>query len=239
MTEETEIVQETAQEEQNDLSQPVIEAEAKAEEVSQETPKRDADHNWKQANEVLRLQKQRIEELEARMSQMAKPTEPEKDEFDSLDPEEYLTVNTARKMAEKLAEKKAEVTVKKYVQEYAQQQNIQNDESRMRSKYEDYDFVIENYALPLIKNDPALAYKVQTSKNPAEIAYKLGKLSDSYEESNMKQQTSPKAEKILKNSNRPLSGNAVGNPLKTQADTFSKMKPSEIWEMSQKYAKQV
>ena len=237
MTEETEVVQETAQEVQQDNSQPVVEAEAKSEEVSQEATKRDAEHNWKQANEVLRLQKQRIEELEARMSQMAKPPEPEKDEFDSLDPEEYLTVSAARKMAERLAEKKAEGAAKKYVQEFVQQQTIQNDESRMRSKYEDYDYVIENFALPQIKNDPALAHKVQSSKNPAEIAYKLGKLSESYEESNMKQPTSPRAEKILKNSNRPLSGNAVGNPLKTQADQFSKMKPNEVWEMSQKYAR--
>lgn len=237
MTEEKEVVQEIAQEAQETQPQTVIEAEAKQEVAPQEAPKNDADHNWRQANEVLRLQKQRIEELEARMSQMAKPAEIEKDEFADLDPEEYLTVNQARKMAEKLAEKKAEVTAKKYVQEYAQQQNLQNSESQCRSKYEDYDYVIENHVLPLLKNDPALAYRVQTSKNPAETAYKLGKISDSYEEGTMKQPTSPKAEKILKNSARPVSGNAVGNPLKSQADSFSKMKPNEVWEMSQKFAR--
>lgn len=236
MTEETQ-VQEVAQEAQENPSQPVIEAEAKQSEAPKEAPKSDVEHNWRQAQEVLRLQKQRIEELEAKMSQMEKPPEPEKDEFADLDPEEYLTVNQARKMAEKLAEKKAEVAAKKIVQEYAQQQNLQNSESHCRSKYEDYDYVIENYALPLLKNDPALAYKVQTSKNPAETAYKLGKLSDSYEEGSMKQQTSPKAEKILKNTSRPVSGNSVGNPLKTQADQFTKYKPSEIWEMSQKFAR--
>lgn len=236
MTEETQTVQETAQEEQRDQSQPVIEAQSQ--ETSKEEPRADADHNWKQANEVLRIQKQEIEYLKAQMAQMAKPQEePEKDEFADLDPEEYLTVDKARKMAEKLAEKKAAETAKKYVAEYVQQQNIQNDEARARSKYDDYDFVLENYALPLIKNDPALAYKVQTSKNPAETAYRLGKLSDSYEEGAMKQPVSPKAEKILKNASRPVSGNAVGNPLKTQADQFSKMSSQQVWEMSQKFAR--
>lgn len=237
MTEEIQ-VQEVAQEEQKVDQQPIVEAAKTAEEPSKEAPRSDADHNWRQANEVLRLQKQRIEELESKMAQMAKPQESEKDEFADLDPEEYLTVSKARNMAEKLAEKKAQEAARKIVQEYAQQQTIQNDEQRARSKYDDYDFVIENYALPLLKTDPALAYKVQTSKNPAETAYKLGKLSDSYEESNMKQPVSPKAEKILKNSSRPVSGNAVSNPLKTQADQFSKMSPQDIWAMSQKYAKQ-
>ena len=86
-------------------------------------------------------------------------------------------------MAEKTAAKQAEVMAKKYVQEYAQQQTLANDEQRARDKYDDYDYVLETYAIPLIKNDPALAYKIQSSKNPAMTAYKLGKLSDDYEES--------------------------------------------------------
>lgn len=204
--------------------------------------------NWKAANEVLRLQKQRIEDLELRLQQQAQVEKQsqvveEEDEFASLDQEDYLTVGKARHLAEKLAEKKARKAAEEIIQKYMHEQNVSNDEQRARGKYEDYDYIVENFAVPLIKNDPALAHKVMTSKNPAETAYKLGKLSDSYEEQTGKQQVSPRAEKILKNTSRPVSGAAVGSPLKTQSDQFSKLDPRnnmdrhKIWEMSERYAK--
>jgi hypothetical protein len=231
MTEETEVAQEQSQVEQQ---QTEVVQEAKAPEVQ----RKDADRNWDEAREVLRLQKQRIEDLETKLTQQApvqKQEEP--DEFEKLDPEDYMTVGKARELAKKLASKEAAQTAKQVVQEYIQQQNIVQDEQRMRSKFEDFDYVIENYAIPMIKNDPALAHKVQMSKNPAETAYRLAKISDEYEESKVKQQTSPKAEKILKNASRPTSSNAVGNTLKTQAEDFSKMSSQDIWSMSQKFAR--
>jgi hypothetical protein len=240
MEEQTNVVQELipVQEEQGQPQQSQDHIADAGEKVT-DSSQRDVDKNWERANEVLKLQKQRIEELESRIAQQPakQMVQEEPDEFDNLDPNDYLTVDKAKKLAEKLAEKKALEAAKKMVGEYAQQQNIAQDEQRARSKYEDYDYVVENFAIPLIKNDPALAYKVQNSKNPAEVAYKLGKLSDDYEESIMKQQTNPKAEKILKNASRPVSGNAVGAPLKTQADNFSKMSKQEIWELSEKYAR--
>jgi hypothetical protein len=232
MEEKTEIAEEKP---------PIQEAQLQTEEKQDEhleKPKKDADHNWQQVREVIQLQKQRIEDLEGRLSQKVEPPKQEEpDEFANLDPEDYLTVGKARSMAEKLAEKKAVQVSRQVVQEYMQQHQVTLDEQRMRSKHEDYDYVVENFAVPLIKNDPALAYKIQQSKNPAETAYKLGKISDSYEESNMKQPTSPKAEKILKNSSRPVSSNAVGSPLKNQADSFSNLSKQQVWEMAEKYAK--
>lgn len=245
----------------NETNENVQEPIAQAQEVQQEeiqssqdvaqsneqTQNNPAD-NWKAANEVLRLQKQRIEELESRIQQqthaeMQKQVVEEEDEFASLDQEDYLTVGKARHLAGKLAEKQAKKAAEEIIQKYMHEQNVSNDEQRARGKYEDYDYVVDNFAVPLIKNDPALAHKVMTSKNPAETAYKLGKLSDTYEDQMGKQQVSPRAEKILRNSSRPVSGAAVGSPLKTQADQFSKLDPREsgdrqkIWEMSQKYAK--
>lgn len=196
------------------------------------------DHNWQKANAVLSAQKRQIEELEQKLNQMNQPqVQPEIDEFDDLDQDDYMTVGKAREMANKLASKAAEKTAKRVVDEYIQQQNISNDEARMKSKHDDYDFVIENYAIPLIKNDPALAYKVQMSKNPAETAYRLGKLSDSYEAHGMKKQTSPLAEKVMKNVSRPVSSNSVSSPLKTQASDYSKMSREDVWAQSQKFAR--
>jgi hypothetical protein len=53
----------------------------------------------------------------------------------------------------------------------------------------------------------------------------------------MKQPMSSKAEKILKNSSRPVSSSAASTPLKNQAEDFSKLNPQQVWEMSQKYAR--
>jgi len=194
--------------------------------------------NWRQANEVMRYQKMRIEELERERQNASKQPPPveEIDEFANEDPDNYITVAKARSMADKAAEKKAKIYAQQAVQEYAQQQSVAISEERARTKYDDYDYVMETFALPMIKNDPALAYKIQNSKNPAETAYKLGKISDDYEGTMNKAAVSPKAEKILKNSQRPTSSNAAGT-LKTQADKYSNMSQADIWSESQKYAK--
>lgn len=219
---------------------PVQEEQVQEQVQSMPEPREDRNEvNWRQANEVMRLQKQRIDELEKerqeRLQQKIQVQE-EPDDFANEDPDNYITVAKARQMAEKAAEKKAKAFAQQAVQEYAQQQTVAMSEERARSKYDDYDYVMENFALPMIKNDPALAYKIQHSKNPAETAYKLGKLSDSYEEGMTKTAPSPKAEKIIKNSQRPTSSNAAGS-LKTQADKYANMSQADIWAESQKYAR--
>lgn len=204
----------------------------------EEAPKKAVDRNWEEVHKVLKLQKQKIEELESRVSQKSEPIKQEEpDEFANLDPEEYITAGKAKALAEKLASKQAEKAAKQYIEQYARQQNVDRDETRMRSKHEDYDYVVKNYVLPMIENDPALAYKIQQSKNPAETAYKLGKISDEYTEDAQSKQGAEKAEKILKNSSRPVSSSATGSSLKAQADNFSKMSRSDVWAMSQQYAK--
>lgn len=221
-------------------SQELQEQEINHEEGQQDSvanAKASPDH-WQAANQALRFQKQKIEELERRLTEKEKQVvEEEPDEFADLDPEDYVKVGKARQIAERIAEKKAMETARKVVQEYSQQQSLQSDEQRMRSRHEDYDYVVENFAIPLIKNDPALAYRIQSSKNPAETAYKLGKLSDEFQEESMKQQVSPKAERILKNASRPVSSNASVSPLKNQSEQFSKMSREDVWAQSQKYAR--
>ena len=234
---------EESQEEQQELAQPEVQEEIQEEiqeqtEVNQPEEKESPQEiNWKQAQQALRMQKQKIDELEARLAeqqmQRQQPAD-EPDELADLDPSDYVTVEKAQK----LAQKKAREEAKKIVSEYMQQQNLNNDEQRMRAKHADYDYVLENYAIPLIKQDPALAYKIQSSKNPAETAYRLGRLADNFEELPVANKENPKkAEKIVKNASRPTSGNALGSPLKAQADAAMSMTPAQVWEMSQKYAR--
>jgi len=243
-----EIVQEPVANAQEEQKQEVAQQVEEVQQESEKPSKKEEPDNWRAANEVLRLQKQRIEELEQRIQQQQvaqknhQPVE-EPDEFAKLDPEDYLTVGKARQLAEKLAEKKARQTAEEIVQKYMREQNVHTDEQRAREKYQDYDYVVNTFAVPLIQTDPALAHKIMTSKNPAETAYKLGKLSDSYEEQTTEQKVSPKAEKIMKNTSRPVPGAASGSPLKSQSDQFAKLDPrsssdkQKIWEMSERFAR--
>jgi hypothetical protein len=219
--------------------QPEVEQDA----VDQQSDSTRPDTNWQEARGVMASQKALIEAreaeiqaLRAHLASVARaPTtaREEPDELDDLDESEVATVGQARKLASKLAKKEA----KEIVEQYMTKHTLISDEERMRGENDDYDYVLENFAIPLIKKDPALARIVQTSRNPAQKAYQLGKLSDDYVEQSTKQQVSPKAQKILKNASRPVSANAIGAPLKNQAEDFSKLSAQDVWSMSQKYAR--
>jgi hypothetical protein len=193
-----------------------------------------AEINWEHARMALQMQKQEIEDLKQKLASQAAPkVEEELDEFAGLDPTDAITVEQAHR----LAEKKAKVAAKQIVSEYMREQNLVNDQTRMRAKFDDYDHVIDTYAIPLIKQDPALAHKIQMSRNPAETAYRLGKLADNYQEPIVSKENKQKADKILKNSGRPTSGNAIGSPLKGQVEEVTKMSPQQVWQLSQDYAR--
>lgn len=223
------------------IDEEVVEAPAETAQEEQQTAQveepKSGDYNWRQANSVMKAQQGEIEALKAHLAsvsaqrQSQAPEEP--DELDKLEPDDVITVAQARA----LAARQAKSAAKEIVEQHLAQHTLVNDEQRMRDKNDDYDYVLENFAIPLIKNDPALAYQVKNSKNPAETAYRLGKLSDGYQEQTTKQATSPKAAKIMRNVSRPVSSNAVGSPLKAQADEFTNMSPQQVWEASQKFAR--
>lgn len=221
------------------LEQVVQEPEVQEEPTSVQPPtKSNADHNWELANQVMADQKRQLEEMRQRVEALAKPKEePEVDEFADLDKSDYITVEKALEITEKKAEKKAKQAAREMVEEYINQNRILQDESRMRSSVDDYDYVVNTFVLPMIQNNPALRSEIQSSKYPAEAAYLIGKNSMHFKDTTMKKETNPKAERILKNAQRPVSGNAVGSPLKTQASDFSKMSKDDVWKQSQEYAR--
>ncbi len=236
MSEENEIEVEEQMEVAQDTSTEVIE-EVQAEEAKKPEPQKAVDHNWEQARQLMQMQKQRIEELENRQKPAVVP---EKDEFADLDPEELVTTSKALQMAKKMATRESQ-EIRKELESLQTKINLQNysaEENAMRSKHDDYDYVIDNFVRPMIKNDPAYQQMIINSKNPIQTAYKLGKLSDDYQEQPMKNNDAvQKAEKMIKNSQKPLSGNAAGGSLKGQAEKYAKMSPQDIWKESQSYAK--
>jgi hypothetical protein len=229
----------TDEQTQEEVPVEVAETQEVAEIEVPEVKESESEKNWKMAHEAMSQQKREIELLKQQLHQQQRPPEVEKDEFEDLDPQEYLTVAKARDMATKLAKKQAQEAARSAIQEYSQQQTLANDEEKARAKYEDYDYVIEKYAKPMINNDPAIAHKIMQSRNPAQTAYKLAKLeaNEEVEKAPAKPLVAP--EKVLKNAKRPVSANAVGNSLQAQADQYSKMSKDDIWTQSQKYAKQV
>lgn len=227
MSEETEVIEEQ-----------VVNQDQEVAAETQADSKTSAQVNWAEARQVMEAQKAELETLKRQMAEMSAPKQQapaeEPDEFADLDPSEYVTVDKAQRLAEKKAKQAAQQIVSQYINQDKAQRHLNESEAKAREKYDDYDYVINTYVLPAIKNDPALAHKIQNSKDPAAVAYKLGKLDMSEQET---APANPKAEKILKNASRPVSGNAVSQPLKKQADEFAKMSQADIWKLSESYAK--
>ena len=224
-----------------DIPQTQVE-EQQAESVAEtQRPEAKQDHNWKEANRVLKSQKQELDALRQQLEEMKVASKPvEVDEFASLDPDDAITVAQARKLAEKqskAAEERARQAAREVAEEYARNMTLNNLEDKTRQSLQDYDYVVENFAIPMLQGNPSLAAAVQASPNPFMTAYKLAKTSDEYEAQMTKQNTSPKADKILKNAARPNPGNSVSPSLKGQADAYAKMSQSDIWNMSQQYAR--
>ncbi len=224
MTEETidPSEEQTGQLEQQEQPETVEEVEAQPKHST-------ADYNWEQTRQLIQMQKSRIEELESRH---AAPKQAEPDEFADLDPDDYVTVSKMQKMTEK----KAKEYAMQAVQEYAKRQGLESDDKRMRERESDYDYVIENFSVQMLK-DPALAYYVQNSPTPAETAYLLGKTSTNYKAHMTKKDGVQKVAKIQKNLDRPATGAVLGTA-KVASDRLDGKSKADIWKESQQYARQ-
>jgi chemotaxis protein histidine kinase CheA len=213
------------------------------------------EQNWQKANEIMSYQQRQIEELQKQLSapKVIAPVE-EPDEFDKLDGDDLLTVKQARALAEKQAKRAArqtydeivkeneiksqkEVQARKAQEHQVKMSKLDQFEKDMRDAHDDFDDIVDNFALPLMNKNPAYKQLVFEADDPAQEAYILGQMIARRNGKIAAAPMSPKAEKIVKNATRPLSGNAIGAPNKGQKDT-NQMKPgSDVWEMSQKYAR--
>ena len=192
-----------------------------------EEPKK-ADHNWAQVRDVLHTQKNKIDELEKKLNE-----KPEVDEFEGVDPGEYITFEQHQKLNKKKDQKESK-EISDLKDRLRLMENKRHEE-RMRGKHEDYDYVIENFGIPLVQNNPRLAEAIRTCDDWAEMAYNMAKATPEYQKAMT--QKSPKAEKVKRNTERPTSANAAGSSLKNQASYFAEMSPSEVWKKSQEFAR--
>lgn len=202
----------------------------------------DQEINWKRANDVMRAQKYKIEELEKKLASLPAPVKPiepqtvvDDDDFE-IDPDDYVTGAMLKKMHAKTAKLEKELRqTREQSAAKAQQELIARSEAVLKSQLPDYDAVIENFTLPLIQSDPATAQLIKMSADPAALAYSLGKTE--LLKQSAAAEKNPTAQKILKNSAKPSSVFASGNSLKSQAESFSNLSPSEIWKLSEQYSR--
>lgn len=210
-----------------------------AQEQSEATPN-SADRNWEEFRSVAKAQKmeietqrEQIERLTKQLEEIQKPKEPEPDEWDGYDPDDYAKVEHVKKSSSEVKKLKEQLAS---LQAKLNQAEIQRQENETRAKHQDYDYVIDEFGIPMIKKNPALRQALKAMPNWAEMAYEMAKATPEYKEA-MQGKTSPAADKVLKNAKRPTSVNAASSSVKQKVDAFSTMSPAEIWAKSQEYAR--
>lgn len=195
--------------------------------------------NWIQARRVMKSQQSEIETLKQQVNKMN--TVPEKDEFADIDKDDYVTFAQAQRLAEKKAIKEAGRIASKIVDEKMRLINGKDQEKETRAKYQDYDYVIDNFAIPMIENNPALAESLKVMPDFAETAYKLAKASKEYEndmQTRQKKETSKAADKVIDNTHKPVSINAASSSsLSSSVSQFASMSTEEVWKLSKEYAR--
>jgi len=200
--------------------------------VAQMQQEKRQDTNWREVRAMMAAQKAEIDRLKAE-----RETEKDAEEFKDLAPDDYITVAKAQKLVEKRAERKAQEIASRVVEERFRQHEHNSMEERMRSSAQDYDYVVENYIEPMLANNRALVEALKASPNPYQMAYNMAKASEEYQRDQSKQTVSPKAEKILKNSERPLPASASGSSFKTETDKYANMSKEDVWKMSQEFSR--
>jgi len=220
----------TAKEE---IKQPIEAVEKKEE---QKTDHHNVDKNWSKARSVMKAQQTEIEALK---QQLYKLTPKEKEEFDDIDKDDYVTFGQAQRLAEKKAQKEAQRIASQIVEEKMSIISGKEQEKLAREKYPDYDYVIDNFAIPMVENNPALAHALKAMPNFAEVAYNMAKSSPEYNMEIQKRQQKEgikAAEKVIENSQKPASINAAPSSLSSSVSNFANMSKEEIWRLSKEYA---
>jgi len=120
----------------------------------------------------------------------------------------------------------------------------ENLENRARLQHSDYNEVMENFSIPLLRNNRDFARAFQAAENPAEFAYELGRMQQAMqvrEPSPPEPQINRQAERIVENARKPgtLSSARGGQPTLSQADYIAKMSDKEFAAYVQKNLEEV
>lgn len=187
------------------------------------------DHNWKEVREIMQQQKQKIAELEEKLSTNKEPSEStEQDPLGSLSDDDIITVGDTKKIVTTLAEKAAA----RILEEKQKKQAI----DQVPSQFGDYNEVIK-LVDEYVKENPAAEAAILSSPNPRLTAYQMVKSSRMYHEKNSQKEN---AQKMIDNSKKPVSSQSVGttSPLNEvgRYEKMTKEKAAEIRKIAEEYA---
>ena len=153
------------------------------------------------ALEAERAQRQSLQEelrmikdnMQLMQQQFAQPVQQQKNDFDSLQEDDVLTVGEA----------------KKFISQMNKQYQTSLDEIKISQRHPDYSEVVTKYLPEVIKQNPGLANTLKQTQD-YELAYYLAKNSDAYKKTNRKVKVNEDAERIVQNSSRAGSLSSLG-----------------------------
>lgn len=201
--EETKDVEQVAQAAVPATETEQVHAESSQESIQDKKKRNDAEYNWaetrKKMQELDRQNREMAQELNSLKKQKEPP--PAEDELDKMSDDDIMTKAQAKKMAERMAKKVAEDVLK--------QRDASTVDERLSTKLPDFADVVTKENIELLKqNEPELAMSLYHIPDPFQqgvAAYKmLKKLGIGAEVVK-----SQEKEKAQKNSQKPLSVNAV------------------------------
>lgn len=211
MTEEVNqnVVEEVVQPTETDQVQEVSEQ-------PQSPQKGSAEYNFRELRRVVEDQNRRIQDFEYREQQRNAPKQPEQDDYlPGVSNDEILTKAQVAAMNRKFYDDN-----RRKEEEIRMQQDQSFAEDRVRIRHKDYDDVVTQENIHnLIEDDNVLAETLKYSPNPYETAYKLIKKSAFYADQNRR--PSIEAQKIVKNTHKPVSSNAVQQRPLAQANNYA------------------
>ena len=213
----------TEEEAKSVTSQEIATPEANSESQAQKQDENSKEINFARLREKaeasdrksLELERQ-LNEIKASLQAKDKPPEPPKDEFESLSPDDLVTVE------------QADARARKIVNDTLAKRERDNLPFKTKAQFQDFDVVMTKENIEKFEQaEPALADACVKSSNPWEASYKLIKRFIMTDE-NKKIKDS---EKILKeNEDKPLSSQSVGHstPL-SQANLWAEKSKDEVY----------
>ena len=172
------------------------------------------------------------QELEMMRSQITNQQPPKKGALDDLSDSDLMTVENFRQAQKEQQQRyNEELTALRY----------ENLENRARLQHSDYNEVMEQYSIPLLRNNRDFARAFQAAENPAEFAYTLGKMQMTSQPEPPQQQVNQHAERIVENARKPstLSSARGGQPTLSKADYYAQMSDKDFADMVTKNLEQV
>jgi len=204
-----------------------VEAEQPQEHVS------DKDYNFRAMREEIariKAEKEALEEnfdlWKRELAVQRQPEAPRKSAEEVIPDDDLITGAQLKRLLQERDERHRQVQM---------EQEIFNQEAKIKLQHSDYDEVATKYGVPLLKQEPDLAQAFMASNNKAAFLYKIGKMQqvldkEPVQESQYHKQEVNKAERIVANSRKPgtLSGAVGGQQQISKADYYSSLSDAEF-----------